>query len=161
MKKYSIILIVILSTAISSCTKKTVILTEDTLPDDVFYQTDNIRPFTGKCIVYYDGTEIIKEELNFKKGILNGERNSYYKNGQIRRSGAYHKGDYNGKWTSYDSKGNKVYEVEYQNDTLIGRFVSWYNTGIIRETGTYRDNSKTGEWVVFDESGMVVDKELL
>jgi antitoxin component YwqK of YwqJK toxin-antitoxin module len=156
--KYLILLIPILTI---SCSKHDVILTEDQLPDDIFYLKDEIKPFTGRCLVYFYKTEILKEEINFRNGILDGSHISYYKNGVIKRIGHYREGNFNGKWTGYDTEGNKTFEVEYKNDTLIGRFISWYSTGVIKQKGSYHNNVQIGEWISYDEAGMITKKVIL
>jgi antitoxin component YwqK of YwqJK toxin-antitoxin module len=160
MKPYSIIILFIAFISVS-CSSKTIVLSEEELPVDVFYLSDEIKPFSGTCIIYFKNTTDVKEELNFKNGVLHGERISYYKGGQIRLVGAYEIGSYNGVWKSFDNKGNKLFEVEYRNDTLLGQFISWYSTGVIREKGSYSKNSRNGEWAVYNEAGMLVKKEVL
>jgi antitoxin component YwqK of YwqJK toxin-antitoxin module len=160
MKNISYILI-LLALLTTSCSKRSIVLTEDNLPEDIFYLNNEIKPYSGTCVIYYKNTESIKEELNFKNGILNGSHVSYYITGQVKRKGSYLNGNLNGKWTGFDVKGNKLYEVEYKNDTLIGRFISWYSTGVIREKGVYHNNQKVGEWLSYDEAGMVIRKVLL
>lgn len=159
-KKYYIIILLI-TLLFSSCGERKVILTEDELPKDIFYLTDEIKPFTGKCLIYYTESDNLKEEISFKDGILNGEHRSFYPSGQLKRIGNYSEGYYNGTWISFDEKGNKLYEVEYKNDTLIGYFYSWYKTGIIKEKGNYMNNSRIGRWYSYDEAGMITKKEEL
>lgn len=156
--KYLILLLPIFTIA---CSRQDIILTEDQIPDDIFYLEDEIKPFTGRCLVYFHGTEIIKEEMNFRNGILDGSHISYYKNGEVKRVGHYQEGNLNGKWVGFDTKGKKTFEVEYKNDTLIGRFISWYSTGVIKQKGVYQDNIKVGEWISYDEAGMIIKKIIL
>ena len=155
MKRLNYILLILI-VFYTSCSQKTIVLTEDELPDDIFYLKDEIYPFTGTCLVYFSNSEQIKEEMCFKNGLLDGRRTSYYRNGKVKRQGEYHKGDLNGKWTGFDNKGNKIYEINYKNDTLVGCFVSWYSTGIIEVKGNYYNNQKVGKWIHYDESGMIL-----
>lgn len=155
---YIIIAVTFITT---SCSKRNIVLTEDNIPEDIFYLDNEIKPYTGKCTIFYRNTESVKEEMNFRNGVLDGAHVSYYQNGQIKRTGSYANGNLNGKWVGFDAKGKKIYEVEYKNDTLIGKFISWYSTGVMREKGTYQNNRKIGEWLSFDESGMIIKKVLL
>jgi uncharacterized protein len=142
----------------TSCTNKTVVLSEGELPEDIFYLADQIKPFTGKCYIYFSNSQNLKEELNFKNGILNGLRISYYNNGQIKRQGIYKDGRYNGIWKAYDESGTQVFEAEYKMDMLTGKYISWHKTGVIKEKGLYNNNTKVGEWVSYDEAGMFRNK---
>lgn len=159
--KFTYIILILLAVFSVSCSDNVVILTESQISDDIFYLQDEIKPYSGKCHIYYSNSEILKEELNFKGGILDGQRISYYKNGRIKRTGSYFDGGCDGKWTGFDKKGNKIFQAEYRNDILAGRFVSWYSTGVIKEKGYYANNSQISEWISYDESGMVKKKIIL
>ncbi|MBN2484859.1 MAG: hypothetical protein JXB34_02685 [Bacteroidales bacterium] len=160
MKRFSYIFLTIAFFS-ASCSEKNFVITEDSIPSDIFYLENEIKPFTGKCTIYYRNTETIKETISFKKGVLNGEHTSYYKNGQVKRKGSYVNGCLHGKWTGYDMEGHKVFEAEYKNDTLVGRFITWYSSGVIREKGSYKNNHRVGEWHSFDEAGMTISKVIL
>ncbi len=157
MKSYLYIICTIVCINVS-CSQRKIIISEDQLPDDIFYLKDEIKPYTGKCFVYFINTTTVKEELTFKDGLLNGPRISYYKDGKIKRSGNYSNGNLDGKWKGFDEKGNMIFEVQYKNDSLIGKYFSWYPTGVIKEKGLYDNNHKTGEWIIYDEAGMIVEK---
>jgi antitoxin component YwqK of YwqJK toxin-antitoxin module len=141
-----------------SCSQRQIVITEDQVPDDIFYLQDEIHPYTGECVIYYKNTEHLKEVMTFKNGLLDGPRISYYIDGSIKCKGYYSNGNLDGKWRGYDKKGKMIYEVQYRNDTLIGKFISWYSTGVIKEKGKYEQNKKAGEWVSYDEAGMVLKK---
>jgi len=160
MKYLASILILINLTGIS-CAKRSIVVTEEQIPTDLFYLDEQIKPFTGTCYVYYNNTKCLKEEMNYKKGILNGEHLSYYKNGNLKRKGSYNMGQMNGKWVVYDTGGNRIHEIEYKNDTLSGNFMSWYPTGIIKVKGNYTNNRQTGNWVFYDEFGVILSKVTL
>lgn len=153
--------IIILCIFSVSCTQRTIVLTEDQLPQDVFYQEDALKPFEGACLIYYTGTKNIKEEMYFDNGILNGPHISYYKNGNIKRKGNYKNGYLNGSWVMFNEKGTQIYEVEYKEDTLSGIYKIWYPTGVPKVTGTYSDNKKSGKWDYYDETGSVIKSDNL
>lgn len=159
LKMKHLIYIIIAVIGLASCSNSKVVVTETSLPEDIFYLDDEIKPYTGKAVIYYSGTNIIKEELTYKDGILNGKATSYYKSGEIKRKGEYYWGRYTGKWVSWYENGNRQYEVEYNNDTLCGNYISWYSTGVIEKKGSYTDNNRTGTWVEYDEAGMIVKKQ--
>lgn len=148
--------IIIVAIGFASCSHSKVVVTESDLPEDIFYLDDEIKPYTGKAIIYFADTDIIKEQLNYKKGILNGEAISYFRNGNIKRCGAYNMGRLTGKWQSWYENGKKEYEVEYNNDTLCGIFTLWYPTGVMKRKGTFSENNRSGIWVEYDEAGMIL-----
>ncbi len=137
-----------------SCSTKPVVLTEDNLPENLLYLPNKIKPYTGKAIIYFSNSDIVKEEMNFKRGVLHGERIRYYKNGEIKLKGSYREGNFDGKWIANMPQGERAYEVVYKNDTLEGDFVSWYKTGVMKEKTEFSKNIVVGEALCFDEAGM-------
>jgi len=131
---------------LSSCAKE-IIISEDEIRLDVFYAENDHRPFTGICRICYPGTEIIKEEFRYKKGRLNGEFLSYYKNGEIKRKGTYSEGMLSGTLLSWDEQGNLILEANFVNDTLEGHYMTRYSNGDIKESGNYSENKRTGDWI--------------
>jgi antitoxin component YwqK of YwqJK toxin-antitoxin module len=156
MKKLIYVLIVLLS--FISCSKSLVVVNENDLPEDIFYLPEEIRPYTGQCIIYFPGTEVVKEQFTFKKGMLHGTTISYYQCGDLKIKGEYKDGRLYGKWESWYEGGKKKYEVNYVNDTLSGNYMQWYQTGVLKEKGLYAENSRYGAWVEYDEAGMIVKK---
>lgn len=145
MKRYYYISILI-TLFFVSCTKE-IVITEDQLPEDVFYLSQEIKPYTGKCLIYYKDTEQVKEELHFKNGILEGKRLAFYQNGSIKTKGFYIDGKMTGLWSGWDKKGNRIFEVEYYNDSLEGKCKLWSESGKIIRSGTYKSNIKLNDWV--------------
>jgi antitoxin component YwqK of YwqJK toxin-antitoxin module len=138
-----------------ACSGK-VTITEAEIKSDIFYTDRNSRPFTGKCIVVFSDTSLIKDEFTYKHGILHGKATAWYKNGQMRRSGSYYKGLISGKWEFWDEKGNKTVEANYKDDVLNGSFVLLYSNGKIREKGQFADNKRTGQWSYYNEGGQPI-----
>lgn len=110
---------------LASCSYSGVVISENELPEEIFYLSDQIKPYTGRCVMYFTNTEIIKQEMTFKDGKLNGTMLTYHRNGNIKRKGEYKDGLYNGKWELWTQNGKKLYEVHYKKDTLCGNFMLW------------------------------------
>ncbi len=153
----SILILSILLLGLCSCSKE-IIITESEIGDDLLYIKNDISPYSGKCKVVYTNSEITKEILNFSKGRLDGEAYYYYQNGKLKWRGNYKDGFISGTWEFWNENGEKVYEVDYLNDSLDGEFKSWYPSGNLKEQGNYLKNKKTGEWITYNESGTVIDK---
>lgn len=140
------------------CSDSGVVIKDTDLPEDLFYLEDDIQPYSGICRIYYPGTEKVKMELSYEKGILDGPYTWYYPDGTIKISGVYQNGKWNGRWRRHDSAGKKLYEVHYKNDSLDGMYVTWYGSGVIKEKGFYSMNKKAGHWMQYDPSGMVLEE---
>ncbi len=109
-------LLLLLPIIIFSCTKE-VTLTDETLPDEVFYLEGKSTPYTGKCIVYYKNTKNVHYTFTFEKGILNGDFKSYFRNGKVEYSGNYYDGELAGEFTKYSENGevNLTYQFKDQS----------------------------------------------
>lgn len=142
----------------ASCSSSGIVITENDLPEEIFYLTDHIKPYSGRCLMYYNNSELVKQDMSFKDGKLNGTLFMYYKNGNIKRKGEYFAGHYNGKWEQWAKNGKKLYEVHYKNDTLSGDYMIWYPTGVLKKRGMYADNNRSGLWIEYDEAGMIIKK---
>ena len=154
MKNLVYILIVLIG--LSSCSHSHIVITDAELPEEVFFLPDQLKPFSGVCVIYYAGTENIKEEMTFEKGILHGPVTSYFTDGSVKRKGFYLRGRMHGKWESWYKNGMKRYIANYENDTLSGEYLEWYDTGVVKEKGLYAQNLRKGEWTEYDEAGMVI-----
>ena len=138
-----------------------VTIKESEIKPDLFYADGACQPFTGKCMVTFNDTSLVKDRFTYKKGILSGEASTYYKNGQLRRRGNYLHGKFSGKWEFWDEKGNKTMEANYLNDSLNGAFIVLYTNGKVKESGQFSGNVKIGRWTKYDEKGDLVEKQLL
>lgn len=150
-----LILILLVLIGLSSCSNSHIVISENELPEEVFYLPDQLRPFTGVCTIYYSNTRIIKEEMTYRKGLLHGTMSSYYKDGSLKRRGSYLDGRMHGKWESWYRNGMKRYIAHFENDSLNGEYLEWYDTGVMKERGLYAQNLRTGEWIAWDEAGMI------
>ncbi len=151
--KWYIYIFMLLSAA---CSGK-VTVSEDEIGADVFYVKDSYKPFTGKCIVVFRNSDLVKEEFTFRNGVLQGEALAWHKNGQLRRKGSYHKGQISGKWEFFNEQGQKTIEAYYKQDNLNGSFISLYHNGKIKEKGRFERNKKIGQWDYFTENGQLIE----
>lgn len=103
-KKFYKLLLLLFTIIISSCASE-VVLTDETLPDEIYYKEGTNKPYTGKCVVYYRNTKNIHYTFTFEKGILHGAFTSYFRNGKIEYSGNYYNGELAGDFTKYDENG--------------------------------------------------------
>ena len=150
--------LVIIVLGFVSCAKE-IVLTDEEIKPDVFYADQGHKPYTGICKIVYYNSDKIKEEFRFKKGRLDGEFYSYYKNGNLRWKGCYCDGMITGTWRKWDDAGRLIMEVNYVNDTLEGSFITMYPNGNIRGKGSYTRNRRVGKWTLRDESGKLISKQ--
>jgi antitoxin component YwqK of YwqJK toxin-antitoxin module len=136
--------------------KGKVTVTEDEIGADVFYSQGSYKPYSGKCVVVFNNTTVVKEQFTFRNGKLHGESLAWYKNGQMRRKGYYYKGQISGKWEFWNEAGNKTTEAHYKKDVLNGSYIALYTNGRIKEKGQFSENKRIGEWSLYDQDGRLI-----
>lgn len=136
--------------------KGEITVTEDEIGADVFYTKNSYEPYTGKCIVVFNNSSVIKEQFSFRNGLLHGESLTWYRNGQLRRKGYYIKGQISGKWEFWDEQGNKTAEAHYKADVLDGSYIVLYGNGKVKEKGQFAENKRTGKWVYYRQDGKLI-----
>jgi antitoxin component YwqK of YwqJK toxin-antitoxin module len=154
--KWTYYIILLLSVA---CTGN-ITVSEDDIGADVFYEEGSYKPYTGKCTVLYNRTDIVKEQFTFRNGLLQGEALAWYKNGQLRRKGYYCKGQISGKWIFWDELGHKLIEANYKDDFLDGSYLALYSNGKPKEKGQFSENKRTGKWIYYNEQGKIISSTI-
>lgn len=104
---------ILLPLLLAGCTKE-IILTEEKLPDEIFYPKNSNIPYTGKCIIHYKNTDKIHYTFHFEKGILNGEFRSYFTNGKTEYLGNYCDGELSGDLLRYNEEGEVTLKYHFQ-----------------------------------------------
>jgi len=151
--RLQLILIVLLSAMLISCTKTV---------------TEN----------YADGT--VKSEVTMRGGMKNGEARYYYPNGKTevlmnysddKLNGLYEKFDINGKKTektnyvdglknglqqNFYENGKVKMEAHFEKDKLHGVYTEFYPNGQPRVSGQYDQGLFTGTWNYYESNGILV-----
>lgn len=83
------------------------VLTEETIPDNIFYVGNSNKPYTGKCLIYYSNSNKVHYTFTYKNGILNGPFKSYFENGKVEYEGIYFEGELSGVFKKYDEEGTE------------------------------------------------------
>lgn len=157
----NIIKLILLAILIShtSCNNKKVIITERDLDSDMFCLKGEMEPYTGTCYILFRDSETVKHKFTYVNGRLKGKAVSYYNNGNIKCQGNYSNNNMVDKWEFRNEQGNKIYVVNFRNDSMNGEFISYYLNGNIKEKGSYLNNSKNGDWIYYDQNGQMLRKE--
>lgn len=133
----------------------------------VFYDTKKFKVSEGNLVnkkpeglwkYYHFESDKIMNLENYKNGKLNGEKNVYYKNGQIAEKSYYKAGSLDGKYVKYAENGNLIEESNYVNGNLNGKVAYYDGEGNVLVKGEYKNNKKSGTWETY-ENGKLVKKE--
>ena len=69
----------------------------------------------GKCIYYYPGGVIANQEISYKNGLLNGKFSTYDRRGNIKSETNYKENKKDGDMKVYSKRGKLILHVEYKN----------------------------------------------
>lgn len=127
--KFSEACIVILLVIVTGCTsaKKRVTI------DDVVAEGDISKDtvYNGLIKFYNINTHQLTQTINYKEGIMDGERIDFYPNGKRKLELAYQNGKINGEIKHYDSTG-EISEIQYIYHSLrVGPTTSYKNKEIV------------------------------
>ncbi|MCP9769632.1 tetratricopeptide repeat protein [Lacihabitans sp. LS3-19] len=94
-------------------------------------------PYTGRYIDYYlNGVK--KEEGFIKKGVDDGLRTYYYKDGTTKLYRNYSNGMLNGETGKYFANGQLQFKGQFKNGKEDGFWTEWYSTGEVKWETTYK-----------------------
>lgn len=123
-------------------------------------QYKNNRP-TGTWREFYpDGKTPRKTEAYGPTGRLQGERLTYFENGQIQARQPYLSGFMAGVGQEYFPSGKLRKETTYVRSVLLGPFRELREDGTLAVSGRYRNSRQSGVWTYFKEDGQTVARSV-
>ena len=90
-------------------------------------------------------------EAQYKKGLLNGYKKTYYKNGKPKFSGKFKMGLKDGTHTYYYENGKKKQIEKYKNGTLLEK-IRYYKNGNIQKKEKFK-NGKVISSILYNRDG--------
>ncbi|GGG33442.1 hypothetical protein GCM10011344_37880 [Dokdonia pacifica] len=116
----------------------------------------------GKWIKYYEKTQKIQSEANYKDGKKNGKYIIYAINGIKMKEENYKDGKLHGKSMNYYKNGNPREEKIYNMNVPVGKYISYYENGIVKSILEYGENRKILNLIEANDSdGNPLDKGTL
>ncbi len=116
------------------------------------------RVYEGLWKYYHRNSKEIMTTENYKKGILNGKRIVFYKDGKVAEEATYVDGKRNGLYKKISGNGIVLEEANYQAGELQGPAVYKDPDGNVVAKGNYKNDQKWGTWQFF-ENGKLSSKE--
>ncbi|MBF4806490.1 MAG: toxin-antitoxin system YwqK family antitoxin [Pseudoleptotrichia goodfellowii] len=93
-------------------------------------------------------------DVTLKGGIINGQYNEYYSNGNMFTTGKYDDGKKEGLWKIYTESGLLWKSYEYKNNELNGKYILYYaSTGGKETVGNYKNDKLDGAWNEYYSNG--------
>jgi antitoxin component YwqK of YwqJK toxin-antitoxin module len=90
--------------------------------------------------------------LTFKP-ITDGQKKSYYLNGQLSGQGEIKNKKENGLWTYWHENGQKAREGSFDEGKRTGTHTYWYPNGNVRGVGSFKNDKYDGKWTMHKEDG--------
>jgi len=100
-------------------------------------------------------TGAIKVAPNEESGKTNGNKNIYYKNGSLKKSGKYNDNGNTGEWMFYTQNGDLEAIGHYLNGEKHGEWNNYYLNKKILQTGSYQKGKQVGEWKTYHPNGQL------
>ena len=76
-------------------------------------------------------------------------------NGTVYELGYLSKGQKQGVWLKWYSKGDRKSQIHWKDDFMSGPFLVWHRSGRIKVVGQTRDGEVDGEWKEYYENGQL------
>lgn len=108
------------------------------------------KTYVGTWTYYHKNSDVVMiTETYNNKGVLDGEKKVYYKNGQLAEDSVYKDGKLEGQVSWYGENGQLFKSLTYEQDVLNGQGAYYEPGGAIASKGLYKDNKKWGKWLYF------------
>jgi len=112
----------------------------------------------GTWSSYERNTGVLIEKEEYKDGMLNGTKISYYKDGKVLKTEEFKNDLSHGKKLIYAPNGKLISEYLFVNGKTDGLFVEYDKSGKISLTGKYKMDKPQGVWKYY-EKGILVKKK--
>lgn len=96
---------------------------------------------------------------NYKYGILDGTKRSYYRGSRIKREVEYKDGVFDGDFKIYNLKGVVIEELNYKEGEKDGEAKYYYDDGQLLKTENWKMGIKNGEFKIFYYQGHIQESE--
>lgn len=137
---------------------------KDSIAEVVFYASNNKiiskgrmngKKYIGKWLFYHQNSDSIMTIEHYDEyGELHGERQVFFKNGQLAEQAHYKAGKLDGINEWYTEKGMLLRRSFYLNDQLNGITKNYESNGNIISEGTYDKGKKAGVWKYYEQGAI-------
>lgn len=101
---------------------------------------------------------ILKEEINYTEGKMDGMRKLYLEDGTVEVEETYANDQYQGPYISRYADGTVKEEGQYLDGAMNGTWRFYYEDGQIREEVNFSNNMENGPYKRFHENGQLASE---
>ena len=113
--------------------------------------------FDGMVTWYFENGNTM-QTVNYKDGVLSGERKNYHESGPLKSQYSYENGHIEGPWFGYFENSKLAEEGTYKSGSRNGAWKEYHKNGKLKGEGTYNDGKKIGVWKMYFYDG-ITDNE--
>ncbi len=113
--------------------------------------------YTGTHKTYHSNGELATERT-FVNGLEHGISLYFFENLQKKEERAFKEGKKDGKWTTWNVKGQVTAIAHYLSDKKHGKWFV-YHGGVKRFEMNYDNGEKVGTWFMWDENGELISEK--
>ena len=118
------------------------------------------KSFIGKWLYYHNKVNGIMTIENYNdQGILEGEKNVFYENGQMAEKSIYVNGEIDGISFWYSPEGKVLKEFTYAKGQLHGVSKYYDKEGQLLAEGAYKNDKKHGIWKYYENGKLIEEKD--
>ncbi len=112
----------------------------------------NAEVYQGVVKWYYENGNVF-QIINYKNGILFGDRKVYFENGKLKSETTYKNGKIDGAWKEFYETGISFETGFYEKGEKEGHWKTFYTNGKLKEEGNYVFDRKVDIWKTYYYDG--------
>lgn len=119
----------------------------------IWYNSFDLWKKDGEGTEYYENTDRVKFEGEYKLGLREGNGNEFYDNGQLKITGNWVNNILQGEVQIYYENGNLAYNGQWFDFKRNGYGIQYYENGNIKQEGELKDDLVCGKNKLYLEDG--------
>lgn len=125
---------------------------EDGFPRKKVTYNKSDKP-NGEMLLYYEGTDIVRDRNTLVNGKREGAAYTYYKSGKLKSAENYKNDKWDGEQIYYFENGNIVAKNIYKDGKKNGRWLTYNEQGIKTSETNYNMDRQHGKSELFNDDG--------
>ncbi len=118
---------------------------------------ENEEIFDGTVTWYFENGNVM-QSVNYKKGILFGERKNYHESGPLKSQYSYKDALIDGLWVGYFENAKLSESGAYTKGQREGAWKEYHKNGKLKGEGKYVNGKKVGTWKMYYYDGKSEDE---
>ena len=135
-----------------STDKSQSLITGKGFKDDTLFQLDYFNKTSGQ---YFMTVHFVDSSLK----VMEGAYKSIHRNGKRQEEGQYKKGRMSGLWLKWDSSGNKLDSIVYNNERITGSArYTYFQNNIVSSFQLIDSIADIAKFVFYDSTGIIIQE---